>query len=169
MATARAAIEKVTAPGSETIVDFAPEKLKAPFALRIAALCVDYLLFLLLPVTWLVLARFLSDAGTPDSIGTTIWFIGFALLVVNSVLLPMVNGQSLGKMIFGMHIVKNDGSRADVFSILLRNVFGYMLTLGSVGLGFLSAAISSKGRALHDYVAGTMVVRGRKNRVERRD
>lgn len=163
---AKATLEKVAAPSNETIVGFSPETLKAPFALRIAALCVDYLVFLLLPVTWLVLARFLSDTGTPDSIGNTIWIIGFVLLVANSILLPMVNGQSLGKMIFGMHIVKNDGSRADLFSILMRNVFGYMLTLGSAGLGFLFSAISSKGRALHDYIAGTMVVRGRKNRLE---
>lgn len=165
MATAKAALEKVTAPSNETIVGFSPERLKAPFALRIAALCVDYLLILLLPVTWLVLARFLSDTGTPDSIGNTIWIIGFILLVANSILLPMVNGQSFGKMIFGMHIVKNDGSRADLFSILLRNIFGYTLTLCSGGLGFMFSALSSKGRALHDYIAGTMVVRGRKEKV----
>jgi uncharacterized RDD family membrane protein YckC len=166
MATAKAALEKVTTVSNETIVDFSPELMKAPFALRIAALCVDYLVFLLLPVTWLVLARFFSDTGTPDSIGNTIWIIGFILLIANSILLPMVNGQSLGKLIFGMHIVKNDGTRADLFSILMRNVFGYTLTLCSAGLGFMFAAISSKGRALHDYIAGTMVVRGRRNRVE---
>lgn len=165
MATAKATLEKVTTPSNETIVGFSPERLKAPFPLRIAALCIDYLVFLLLPVTWLVLARFLSDTGTPDSIGNTIWIIGFILLFVNSVLLPMVNGQSLGKMIFGMHIVKNDGTRADLFSILMRNVFGYALTLCSGGLGFLFSATSSKGRALHDYIAGTMVVRGRKHKL----
>ena len=168
MATARATLEKVTAQSNEVIVDFSPQRLKAPFALRIAALCVDYLLFLMLPVAWLVLARFFSDTGTPDSIGSTIWFIGFLLLVANNILLPMVNGQSLGKMIFGMHIVKMDGSRADMISILLRNVFGYALTLCSAGLGFLSAAISMNGRALHDFIAGTMVVRGRKSSVDSR-
>lgn len=167
MATAKATLDKATAPSNETIVDFSPERLKAPFALRIAAVCVDYLVFLLLPVTWLVLARFFSDTGTPDSIGTTIWVIGFILFVVNCVLLPMVNGQSLGKMIFGMHIVNNDGSRANIFSILLRNVFGYTLTICSVGLGFMFATLGSKGHALHDYIAGTMVVRGRKNRIEK--
>jgi uncharacterized RDD family membrane protein YckC len=166
MATAKATLQTATAPSNEVIVDFSPQRLKAPFALRIAALCIDYLLLLVLPVTWLVLARFFSDTGTPDGIGSTIWFIGLLLLVANSILLPMINGQSLGKMIFGMHIVKIDGSRADVISILLRNVFGYTLTLGSAGLGFLSAAVSRNGRALHDFVAGTMVVRGRKSRVE---
>lgn len=165
-ARAKATLEKVTAPPDETIVGFSPESLKAPFALRIAALCVDYLIFLLLPVTWLVLARFLSDTGTPDQIGNTIWIIGVILVVANSILLPMVNGQSLGKMIFGMHIVKNDGSRADLFSILIRNVFGYTLTLCSGGLGFVFSVFSSKGRALHDYIAGTMVVRGRKSAVK---
>ena len=165
MATAKAALDNVTKPSNETIVDFSPEQMKAPFALRIAALCVDYLVFLLLPVTWLVLARFFSDTGTPDSIGNFIWFVGFVLLVANSILLPMAGGQSLGKLIFGMHIVKNDGTRADVTSILMRNVFGYTLTLCSAGLGFLFSALSSKGRAMHDYIAGTMVVRGRKNKL----
>ncbi len=170
MATAKAAFDKqlenLRRPSNETIVDFSPEVMKAPFALRVAALSVDYLLFLLLPVLWLVLARFLSDTGTPDGIGNTVWFVGFLLLIGNSVLLPLVNGQSLGKMIFGMHICKIDGSRADMFSMLKRNVPGYILTLLSGGLGFIWAAINGKGRALHDYIAGTIVVRGRKNRIE---
>lgn len=165
MATAKATLDKITAPSTEKIIDFSPEAMKAPFALRIAALSIDYLLFLLLPVGWLVLAFFFSDKGAPDSIGSTVWIVGFILMFANSVLLPLVNGQSLGKMIFGMHIVKIDGSRADIFSILLRNVFGYTLTLFSGGLGLISSAISRRGRALHDFIAGTMVVRGRKNRV----
>lgn len=166
MATAKATLDKIASPSNETVVGFSPDALKAPFALRIAALCVDYLLFLLLPVTWLVLARFLSDSGTPDSIGNTIWIIGSILLIANNLLLPMVNGQSIGKMIFGMHIVKLDGTRADLFTILLRNVFGYALTLGSAGIGFMSAVLSRRRRALHDFIAGTMVVRGRKNVVK---
>lgn len=165
MAATRAAMAAKPVSTSEKIVDFSPHLLKAPFALRIAALCVDYLVFLLLPVTWLVLARFLSDTGTPASIGNLIWFISIALFVANSVLMPMVSGQSLGKMIFGLQIVKFDGSRADLLSILARNVLGYLLTLGSVGTGFLVAAVNGTGRALHDFVAGTMVVRGRKNRL----
>jgi uncharacterized RDD family membrane protein YckC len=168
MATAKAAIDNLKKPSNETIIGFSPESLKAPFALRIAALCVDYLVFLFLPVTWLVLARFFSDSGSPDQIGTMIWFIGFLLFVGNSILLPMARGQSLGKIIFGMHIVKDDGARPDIFSILMRNAFGYLLTLCSAGLGFMFAALSSKGRALHDLVAGTMVVRGRKEKVDGR-
>jgi uncharacterized RDD family membrane protein YckC len=46
--------------------------------------------------------------------------------------------------------------------MLLRNTIGYVLTVATLGLGFLIAAITPSGRALHDYVAGTIVIRGRR-------
>jgi uncharacterized RDD family membrane protein YckC len=42
---------------------------------------------------------------------------------------------------------------------LLRHFIGYPLSLIPVALGFLLVTVSSTGRALHDYIAGTVVVR----------
>lgn len=161
MATAEAVIRP--ALDTEKIIEFSPEVLAAPFPLRVAALIIDYMVLLVLPVVWLVLARFLSDTGVPDAIGKTIWTLAVLLAVIDLLLMPILfGGQSLGKMLVGIRIVRRDGLRAHAVQILLRDVVGYFLTLVTLGLGFLIAAILPSGRALHDYVAGTIVIRGRK-------
>jgi uncharacterized RDD family membrane protein YckC len=161
MATAEALIRPIL--DTEKIIEFSPEALSAPFALRCAALIIDYIVLLVVPVVWLVLARFLSDTGVPDAIGKTIWILAVLMAVADCVLLPILfGGQSLGKMLVGIRIVRRDGTRAHAVQILLRNVLGYLLTVMTLGLGFLIAAVNPTGRALHDYVGGTIVVRGRK-------
>jgi uncharacterized RDD family membrane protein YckC len=44
----------------------------------------------------------------------------------------------------------------------LRNTLGYLATLLTLGIGLLMAVVTPSGRALHDYIAGTMVVFGKK-------
>src|SRR5436305_287658 len=149
MATAEAVIRLDT----EKIIEFSPEVLSAPFSLRIAALIVDYIVLLIMPVVWLVLARFVSDTGVPDAIGKTIWTLAVLFAVVDCILLPIVfGGQSLGKMLVGIRIIKRDGTRAHAVQVLLRDTIGYLITVATFGLGFLIAAISPSGRALHDYI-----------------
>jgi uncharacterized RDD family membrane protein YckC len=159
MATAEALLTLDT----ERIIEFSPEALSAPFSLRVAALTADYMVLLVMPVVWLVLARFLSDTGVPDAIGKTIWTLAVLLAIVDCIVLPILfGGRSLGKMLVGIRIVRRDGSRAHAVQIILRNTIGYFLTLVTLGLGFLVAAIMPSGRALHDYLAGTIVIRGRR-------
>lgn len=147
---------------TEKVIEFFPEVLAAPFPLRVAALIVDYIVLLLLPVVWLVLARFISDTGVPDGIGKTIWTLAVLIAVVDCLVLPIFSGQSFGKMLVGIRIVRKDGTRAHAFAILLRNTVGYLITASTGGLGFLFAGINPTGRALHDYLGGTIVIRGRR-------
>jgi uncharacterized RDD family membrane protein YckC len=42
---------------------------------------------------------------------------------------------------------------------MLRHTVGYLASLVTLGLGFLLAAFNREGRALHDLIAGTVVVR----------
>jgi uncharacterized RDD family membrane protein YckC len=147
---------------TEKIIEFVPEILVAPFPLRLAALFLDYIVLLLLPVVWLVLARFISDTGVPDAIGKTIWTLAVLIGIVDCIVLPILSGRSLGKMMVGLRIVRKDGTRVHAMGILLRNTIGYALTLATAGLGFLLSGVIPSGRALHDYLAGTIVIRGRR-------
>jgi len=146
---------------AEKIIEFTPEEVHAPFILRCTALFVDYLVLILLPIVWLVLGKYLSDTGIP-AIGTTPWVLGSVVFILNFLVLPMFIGKSVGKLLTGMTIVSNDGTDVTIGRILKRNVLGYAITCLTLGLGFLSAAFSTKGRALHDIVGGTIVVRARK-------
>ncbi|MGH9818982.1 MAG: RDD family protein [Pyrinomonadaceae bacterium] len=145
----------------ELIAEFHPEQLKAPFALRCGALCIDYILMIAIPVVTLLIGVFLGGAARSQTGGvsnSTGWLLGTLLCMTNFFILPAVGGQTIGKMLTGIRIVKMDGSSVSFGTILLRDLVGYLITGVTLGLGFIFSIFSSKGRALHDYIAGTVVV-----------
>ena len=146
---------------ADKIVNFSPERLKAPFFLRVAAFCIDYIILIGLPIAWLVATKFFGEPGS-QGISNFIWVIGAILLIVNLLLFPLLRGQTVGKMITGLTIVNSDGTDLRLGGIFRRNVIGYLITVATLGVGFLISGINSSGRALHDFLGGTVVVRGRK-------
>ncbi|HEY5648171.1 MAG TPA: RDD family protein [Nitrospiria bacterium] len=65
-------------------------------------------------------------------------------------------GQSPGKILFRIRVMMGDGGPVPVLRALLR-VGGYYLNALTLGAGFLLALVSPSNRALHDYLAGTVV------------
>ena len=166
MATTAEGVVSPTRPTSrEQIVDFSPELLQAPFVLRCAAVFIDYMLLLAVPLGWMIFGKFFSDNGPTAPLGPAVWLIVIILWLINFLLFPLLRGQTLGKMLTGLTILKMDGTEARLDRILFRNVFGYLITALTLGLGFLISAVSSTGRSLHDFLSGTIVVRGRKKLV----
>jgi uncharacterized RDD family membrane protein YckC len=152
-------------PDTEKIVDFAPERLRAPFFLRCAAIAVDYMILIIFPVTWLMLSKVHNESASGVSVAAISWYVGVVLTILNLFVAPLWKGQTLGKMVTGLTILKMDGSRPGIRTILVRNMLGYTITVLTLGLGFLIAAVNNSGRALHDYLGKTVVVRGRKSRL----
>lgn len=149
----------------KVIVGFDAEKLKAPFILRLGAILIDYILLISVPVISLLVSRSFGDDGSKllnSEISNAGWLIMVLLGITNFLIFPMFSGQSIGKMLTGLRIVKKDGKSASFGAVLLRNLLGYFITVLTVGLGFLLALFNIKGRALHDFLAGTVVVYGQK-------
>jgi len=67
-------------------------------------------------------------------------------------------GQTIGKKILNIQVVRMDGSPLDFLDALGRWI-GFMFGLCLFGLGLLWALFNKDGRALHDKLAGTMVIR----------
>ena len=67
------------------------------------------------------------------------------------------NGQTLGKIVLGLRVVKRNGNRIGIADAILRNVLGYNLS-GIFLLGFLWAAVDRERQGWHDKLAGTVVV-----------
>lgn len=158
----QAAPAKIPA-GKETIANFNAIAMRAPFFLRCAAVAFDYLLIVIWPVLGMLFGRYLGIDGAKlltGDLNNFSWVLAFIVGVCNLVLLPLATGQSVGKMITGLRIVDSGGAHPSVTSIVFRQTFGYILTFCSLGLGFLFSVFSSKGRALHDYLAGSQVVFG---------
>ncbi len=151
------------------IVDFDGERLKAPFLLRCGAILIDYILLVAVPVVSLLIGKSFQYDGAKllnNQVSSAGWLIMILFAITNFVIFPMFSGQSIGKMLTGLQVVKTDGSMASFSRLLIRHLLGYPLTILTAGLGFLFAVLNSKGRALHDFLSGTVVVYGRK-RIEK--
>lgn len=145
----------------QKIVDFSPYKVSAPFLLRCGAILIDYIIVMAIPVITLLLIVMLSGdrvgsiTGVSNSTG---WLLGVIVYTADFFILPLVNGQTIGKMLTGLRIVRSDGSPVGVGSLVIRQTLGLLFTVFSLGAVFLVAAFSRSGRALHDFVAGTTVI-----------
>src|SRR4051812_4012759 len=146
---------------SESVMNFEAAIVRAPFALRCGALFIDYILIVAVPILGLLFDLFLGAAPAKVSTSTS-WLIAILIGISNIIIFPALSGQSLGMMMCGLVIVRSDGSRPSIGRIIIRNTLGYLATLVTAGFGFLLAAFTPSGRALHDYLSGTIVIFGKK-------
>ncbi len=153
----------VTAP-REVTMEFSPIELQAPFLLRVGSMTIDYMVLLVLPVGALLYFVLFGEHITFMS-DRTLWFVSVLLLIANIVILPLFTGRSIGKLLTGLRVVRNDGSAPGVVNIVLRQTVGYLLTAGTLGIGFVWCIFSSKGRTLHDIVTNTIVIRGNRREI----
>jgi uncharacterized RDD family membrane protein YckC len=74
------------------------------------------------------------------------YYVGFWLLV----------GQTIGKRIMGVRVVRTDGTRLGFVAATVR-LLGYLAS-AILFLGFLWVIIDNRRQGWHDKLAGTMVV-----------
>ncbi len=121
---------------------------------RIFAYTFDFLIMIVWGILWSVI---LTRSG-----GFETWNVVFSLPIVFYSLLCelFLNGQSFGKMIFKIKVVKLDGSELTLGTCLIRWLFRIVdnwILLGSVAI--LSVILSNKSQRLGDLTAGTTVVK----------
>lgn len=136
-------------------------RFRAPFALRCGALLIDYILLALIMVFSTMIARLMGGGarmagGTAEKIGILVTVV---VALLDLVLMAGLTGRTVGKWTTGLRIERTDGSLPGIGRVALRHLVGYPLSLLPFGLGFLIVAVSPTGRALHDLIAGTIVVR----------
>jgi uncharacterized RDD family membrane protein YckC len=149
-----------TAATQRALVNF--ERLRAPFSLRCGALLIDYIIVVGVLALATLLARVFADGRRGSAFFLTAGYVATAAVAfLNFVVIANLSGRTLGKWLAGLRIERKDGEPLSVRRALLRHLVGYPLTLLTLGLGFLVAAFDPQGRALHDWLAGTVVVRSR--------
>ncbi|HYW70306.1 MAG TPA: RDD family protein [Pyrinomonadaceae bacterium] len=134
---------------------------RAPFALRCGALLIDYIVLILVLTFSIMIARLMGGGarlagGTAEKVGIILTLV---VAVADFGVMAGLTGRSIGKWTTGLRIERSDGGPPGILRILIRHFIGYPLSLIPFALGFLIAAVSPTGRALHDYIAGTVVVR----------
>ena len=136
-------------------------RFRAPFALRCGALLIDYILLALILTFSIMIARLMGGGarmagGTAEKVGA---FITLIVAVLDLVVMAGLTGKTVGKWTTGLRIERLRGGPPGIVRAVLRHFVGYPLSLLPFGLGFLIVAVSPTGRALHDLIAGTIVVR----------
>ena len=97
-----------------------------------------------------------------------VWTLSIGLLVAFVGYYPYfwaVSGQTPGKMILGLRVVRSDGSRLRMGHALAR-VVGYLISSWFLYLGFMWALIDRKRQGWHDKFADTQVIRAKAARKE---
>jgi uncharacterized RDD family membrane protein YckC len=90
---------------------------------------------------------------TASSISTVVWWLYSALMESSA------KQATLGKMALGIRVTDLDGNRIGFGKATGRH-FAKILSALILGIGFLMAAFTEKKQALHDILAGTLVVLG---------
>src|SRR5438874_12281331 len=130
-------------------------RLRAPFALRCGAILIDYILLVAILAFSTLVSRLLG--GGARSAGNSSETVGIVLTIVVAALdlgvLPGLTGLTVGKWAAGLRIMRVDGAEIGIGRAFLRHFIGYPLSFLTLGLGFLAAAFTSRGRGLHDLNA----------------
>ena len=132
----------------------------AGFWIRVVAALVDFVVFALVNVSLDSLAARVLRVSVDDDMGlrgaagaSTALFVFLYVVVLHA-----IGGQTIGKLVTGVHVVGADGAPPPFGACVLR-FFAYLASLLPFGLGFVMAGLRADRRALHDLLAGTRVER----------
>jgi uncharacterized RDD family membrane protein YckC len=138
----------------------------ARLASRSLAFAID--VALQLGVLALLLLPFLADGtGLDDALTAAIvLLVSMFVLIGYPVLLEtLARGRTLGKLVMGLRVVRDDGGPIRFRHALTRGLAGFFVDFWTLGLGgavaMLVSLSSTKGKRVGDYLAGTVVLRER--------
>jgi uncharacterized RDD family membrane protein YckC len=133
----------------------------AGFASRLLAYVIDRLIILGLLLILSPVATFLMDAlPTPQLTRSVIVGLLALLPAVTGAIYSMgfwlLAGQTPGKRVMGVRIIRTDGRRLKLGNVVRRWV-GYWVSTWFL-LGFLWILVDKRRMGWHDHIAGTLVV-----------
>jgi uncharacterized RDD family membrane protein YckC len=142
-----------------------PGPVSGGFVSRAAAFVLDAILMSTLFAIAASFVQLMVDffrIGPRDQTATLVYGAGLVALVALLQLLYFVVfwsllGQTPGKILLGLRIVRGDGRRLSAGRALVRYL-GYWLSAIPLGLGFLWVLVDRRRRAWHDILADTVVV-----------
>lgn len=126
---------------------------------RIIALFIDYFLIVIYLIS--VTSLILKVQGHQSSFGYIFFlFIAYLPVLFYSFLCEMFNrGQSLGKKLMNIRVVKADGSTPSISSYLLRWLLFMIDGPATGGMGLLIVLLTKNNQRLGDLAAGTIVIK----------
>jgi uncharacterized RDD family membrane protein YckC len=150
--------------GEAVVLELRP----ASFATRAMALALDILVMIFTSVILLFLlgvALSTLDSAAGSAAGLAI--LVFLLLGLPTAVETLTRGRSLGKLVAGLRVVRDDGGPIrfrQAFVRCLVAIFELYITLGTPAV--ICSLADARGRRLGDLLAGTYVIRDRPGSVQ---
>lgn len=87
------------------------------------------------------------------------WGLAHGILrAIYSISMENWKGATVGKMVMGIVVANNDGGKASLLSLILRNTFGRFVTnLIPFYIGYFLALSNARRKCVHDMIAGSTV------------
>lgn len=131
-------------------------------SLRVLALVLDLFIMFVLCLGFLVLLTNLSDIS--NIIPSLILFISesiFAIFLYSFICIYMIasNGQTPGKFLAGIKVVKEDSTLLTLKEAFYREFIAKMLSNGFFFLGYFWAFYDTNRQTWHDQASGTYVIK----------
>jgi uncharacterized RDD family membrane protein YckC len=104
-------------------------------------------------------AGFSVDRGRIMDVLIPIYVVLLFLGSTYFVFLEGFTGKTIGKMILGIRIIRDDGESMRLWEAFVRWL-GYYVSAFFIFMGFIWAIFDSKNQAWHDKFAGTYVIKG---------
>ena len=151
-----------------------PERVELHYVLanvgnRFLAAAIDHLIQAGLGFVVLVLAGAFSSRGLFSSMG--VWAAAITVLVIFAIYWgyfvifeTLWNGQTPGKRIMRLRVVREDGRPVRFFEVFTRNLLRLTLDFQpfpTYAIGVISIIFSARSKRVGDFVAGTVVVKER--------
>jgi uncharacterized RDD family membrane protein YckC len=106
---------------------------------------------------WLELPTWVRDLGDPAALAILVLLVFFAWWGYFVLFEITWNGQTPGKRLFGLRVVRRDGQPISVVASLVRNIVRAVDMF--LFLGLVVMTIDKQSRRLGDFAAGTLVIR----------
>lgn len=128
----------------------------APWHVRAGALIVDVLPGVAVVATMALVFETVPSRSVWWWVCASVAGLVILLMLVNRLLLPVVTGWSLGRGIFGIAVVRRDGTAIGPWRLLLRDL-AHLLDTASVLVGWLWPLWDSRRRTFADLLLRTEV------------
>ena len=131
----------------------------AGFWIRLGAGIIDSLILLLIfYIVYTLISEWTKTLPLPTIFILVTIFISFLIKITYFVSFWVWKGQTPGKLIMGIKIIRTDSSPITWPYALLR-YFGYILSAIILFIGFIWIAFEERKQGLHDKIADTYVVK----------
>jgi len=97
------------------------------------------------------------------SVNDSTWYAPISILsavvyFAYFVLMTKFFSQTLGKMVFGLKVVKDNGEKLDWMTVLFRELVGRFMSNMFFKIPYLIVIFTPRHKGVHDFVADTVVV-----------